>query len=96
VRSTRMVQVLVGDPEPLIYGHEQLYRDGERVGEVDNGAYGHTLGGGVGLATIEREEDVSDDFINSGSWELDVVGTRYPVTVSLQAMYDPKRERIKA
>ena len=96
VRGTRMVQVLVGDPEPLIYGHEQLYRDGERVGEVDNGAYGHTLGGGVGLATIEREEDVSDDFINSGSWELDVVGTRYPVTVSLQAMYDPKRERIKA
>ncbi|MCJ7832221.1 MAG: FAD-dependent oxidoreductase, partial [Actinobacteria bacterium] len=96
VRPTRMVQVLVSDPEPLIYGHEQLYRDGERVGEVDNGAYGHTLGGGVGLATLELEEDISDDFINSGTWELDIVGKRYPVTVSLQAMYDPKRERIKA
>jgi glycine cleavage system aminomethyltransferase T/glycine/D-amino acid oxidase-like deaminating enzyme len=96
VRKTRMVQVLVGDPEPLIYGHEQLYRDGRRVGEVDNGAYGHTLGGGVGLATLELEEDIRDDFINSGSWELDIVGKRYPVAVSLQAMYDPKRERIKA
>ena len=96
VRTTRMVQVLVGDPEPLIYGHEQLYRDGERVGEVDNGAYGHTLGAGVGLATLESEEDITDDFITSGSWEIDVVGTRYPVTLSLEALYDPKRERIKA
>lgn len=94
--TTRMVQVFVEDPEPLLYGHEQLYRDGERVGEVDNGAYGHTLGGAVGLATIEREENITDDFINSGAWELDIVGRRYPVTVSLQPMYDPKRERIKA
>jgi 4-methylaminobutanoate oxidase (formaldehyde-forming) len=96
VRKTRMVQVLVGDPEPLIYGHEQLYRDGVRVGEVDNGAYGHTLGGGVGLATIESEGDVSDDYIGSGSWELDVVGKRFPAKVSLEPMYDPKRLRIKA
>ena len=96
VRTTRMVQILVGDPEPLLYAHEQLYRDGERVGENRCGAYGHTLGGGVGLAIIEREEDITDDFINSGSWELDVVGTRCPVTVSLRPMYDPKRERIKA
>ena len=28
-----MVQVLIGDPEPLLYGDEQLYRDGEHVGE---------------------------------------------------------------
>jgi glycine cleavage system aminomethyltransferase T/glycine/D-amino acid oxidase-like deaminating enzyme len=96
VRPSRMVQVLVNDPEPLIYGHEQLYRDGERVGENRNGAYGHTLGGGVGLAIIERDEDVSDEYVNSGSWGLDIVGKRYPVTVSLSPLYDPKRERIKA
>ena len=96
IRKSRMVQVLVQDPEPLLYGDEQLYRDGVHVGENRNGAYGHTLGGSVGLAIIEMEEDISDDFISSGSWELDIVGKRYPVKVSLQAMYDPKRERIKA
>ena len=32
VRTSRMVQVLVKDPEPLLYGDEQLYRDGEHVG----------------------------------------------------------------
>jgi 4-methylaminobutanoate oxidase (formaldehyde-forming) len=96
VLTSRMVQVLVTDPVPLVYGHEQLYRDGKRVGEVDNGAYGHTLGGGVGLATIELEEHVTDDFIDSGSWELDIVGARYPATVSRTPLYDPERERIKA
>jgi 4-methylaminobutanoate oxidase (formaldehyde-forming) len=49
-----MVQVLVNDPEPILYGHEQLYRDGEHVGEKQIGAYGHTLGGGVGLSTGSR------------------------------------------
>ena len=96
VRTARMVQVLVGDPEPLLYGDEQLYRDGEHVGEVRNGAYGHTLGGSVGLAMIERDEDIPDDFLLSGSWEVDIVGRRYPMSLSLEPMYDPKRERIKA
>jgi 4-methylaminobutanoate oxidase (formaldehyde-forming) len=96
VRTARMVQVLVGDPEPLLYGDEQLYRDGRHVGEVRNGAYGHTLGGAIGLGMIELEEDITDDFLGSGSWEADIVGKRYPVSISVQPMYDPKRERIKA
>jgi 4-methylaminobutanoate oxidase (formaldehyde-forming) len=96
VRTARMVQVLVGDPEPLLYGDEQLYRDGEHVGENRFGGYGHTLGGAVGLAMIEREDDITDEFLGSGSWEADIVGRRSPVSVSLEPMYDPKRQRIKA
>jgi 4-methylaminobutanoate oxidase (formaldehyde-forming) len=96
VRTSRLVQVLVEDPEPLLYGDEQFYRDGVHVGENRIGAYGHTLGGSVGLAMIERDEDTSDAFIASGTWELDIVGRRYPVRLSLAPMYDPTRERIKA
>jgi len=96
IRTSRMVQVLVSDPEPLLYGDEQLYRDGAHVGEVRNGAYGHTLGGSVGLAMLELDEDITDGFIGSGSWEVDIVGRRYPVSLSLEPMYDPRRERIKA
>jgi 4-methylaminobutanoate oxidase (formaldehyde-forming) len=96
VRRSRMVQVLVNDPEPILYGHEQLYRDGEHVGENQIGAYGHTLGGGVGLATVEHPDGVSDEMLATGAWELDIVGRCYPVTISLEPMYDPQRERIKA
>ena len=96
VRHSRMVQVLVNDPEPILYGHEQLYRDGQHVGENQIGAYGHTLGGGVGLATVEHPDGVSDEMLATGAWELDIVGRGYPVTISLEPMYDPRRERIKA
>jgi len=96
VREGRMVQVLVNDTEPLLYAHEPLLRDGQVVGINRIGAYGFTLGGSVGLAMIEDPAFTSDEAISSGTWELEVVGTRYPVTVSLAAMYDPKRERIKA
>ena len=96
VRGYRMVQVLVNDPEPLLYAHEPLLRDGEVVGINRIGAYGFTLGGSVGLAMIESEEYTSDASIASGTWELEIAGTRSPVTVSLEPLYDPKRVRIKA
>ena len=81
---------------PIVDADEQLYRDGVRMGENRVGAYGHTLGGSVGLAMIETEADVTDELIATGSWELDIVGTPYPVTLSLRPMYDPGRLRIKA
>ena len=96
VRRSRMVQVFVNDPEPLLYGDEQLYRDGEHLGENRIGGYGHTLGGSVGLAMVEHPDDVTDELLSTGSWELDIVGRRYPVTLSIEPMYDPKRDRIKA
>ena len=87
---------LAEDPEPLLYAHEPLYRDGHLVGINRIGAFGFTLGGSVGLAMIEDPAYTSDEAISSGTWELEIVGRRYPVSVSLLPMYDPKRERIKA
>ena len=49
----RLAQVLVNDPEPLLYHGEVLYRDGVVVGDVRAGSYGHTLGGAVGLAMVD-------------------------------------------
>ncbi|MEA2614023.1 MAG: hypothetical protein QOI52_1982, partial [Chloroflexota bacterium] len=93
-RTSRMVQVLLQDPEPLLYHHEQVYRDGVHIGENRNGAYGHTLGGAVGLAMLESEDGITDDMISTGSYEVDVNGAMVPATVSLTPLYDPKRERI--
>ena len=42
------------DPEPLLFHAEIVRRDGKPVGYVRAASYGHTLGGAVGLAMIER------------------------------------------
>jgi glycine cleavage system aminomethyltransferase T/glycine/D-amino acid oxidase-like deaminating enzyme len=91
----RLLQVLVKDPEPLLYHAEVIHRNNKAVGYIRAASYGHTLGGAVGLAMIEAGEPINKAYLNEGTWEIDIAGTRYPAEVSLRPMYDPKMERIK-
>jgi 4-methylaminobutanoate oxidase (formaldehyde-forming) len=92
----RLVQFLLEDPEPVLHAEEPIYRDGVRVGYIKAGGYGHTLGGAVGLGPVESEDGVTPDFVKSGSYEIEVSGTRYPARASLRPMYDPKGARIRS
>ncbi|MFM7145330.1 MAG: aminomethyltransferase family protein, partial [Actinomycetales bacterium] len=99
--TRRLAQVRLLDPDPLMFHGEVVYRDGRMVGYVRAASYGHTLGGAVGLAMIdaggiESGEPVTAAFIDSGRWEVDVAGVRYPAVASLKPMYDPTAARIKA
>ena len=91
----RMVQFLLEDPEVVLYHHEPIHRDGEIVGHLTSGNYGHTLGGSVGLGYVKCPDGVSADYIASGRFEIDVGGRRIPARASLRAMYDPKGERAR-
>jgi 4-methylaminobutanoate oxidase (formaldehyde-forming) len=92
----RLVQFLLEYSEPLLYYNEIIYRDGEPVGRILAGGYGHTLGASVGLGYVENEEGVTADYIKSGSYEIQIAGTRYPAKASLRPLYDPKGERIRS
>ena len=50
--SRRLVQFLLADPQPLLYGNEAILRDGRVVGYLTSGAYGHHLGAAVGLGYV--------------------------------------------
>ena len=92
----KLVQVLVQDPEPLMYHAEVVRRDGVVMGYVRAASYGHTLCGAVGLAMIERATDPIDEaWLKAGAWDVEINGKRYPATVSLRPMYDPENARIK-
>lgn len=92
----RLVQFLLKDPEPLLFGGEPILRDGEWVGYNRVGAYGHTLGGAVGLGMVEDERGIPEEAISEWSFELEVAGRRVPAVASLRPLYDPDRTRIKA
>ena len=92
----RLVQVFVEDPEPLLYSGEPVLRDGAWFGYNRAGAFGHTLGGAVGLAMVEDEAGIPAEAIEEGRFEIDIAGVRYPARASLRPMYDPDRLRIKA
>jgi len=92
----QLVQFLLEDPQPLMHGGEPIYNNGVRVGDIHTAAYGHTLGGAVGLGPITNASGVDKEYIQAGSFEIEVVGVRFPARASLRPMYDPKNEKIKA
>jgi len=91
----RLVQFLLTDPEPLLYHNEPVLRDGQIVGHLSSGAYGHTLGGAVGLGYVPCKGETTDQLLSS-TYEIDVAGTRVPARASLKPLYDPKSERVRA
>jgi glycine cleavage system aminomethyltransferase T/glycine/D-amino acid oxidase-like deaminating enzyme len=94
--SYRMPQFLLEDSEPLLHYGEIIYRNGEPVGYIMAGSYGHTLGASVGVGPVENNGDVvTAEYIRSGSFEIDIAGTRFPAKASLRPMYDPKLERVR-
>ena len=94
--NRRLVQILVNDPEPLMFHAEVVHRNGVPRGYVRAASYGFTLGGTVGLVMIEADEPVSRDYLETEDWEVDIAGTRYPATVSIAPLYDPRSERVRA
>jgi heterotetrameric sarcosine oxidase gamma subunit len=92
----RLVQFLLEDPQPLLHYSEPIYRDGIFAGHVMAGSYGHTLGAAVAVGHVKNKQGVTADYIQSGGYEIDVAGVRYPARASLRPMYDPKNKRVRS
>jgi len=91
----RMLQFRLSDPEPLLYHNEPILRDGQIVGYLSSGAYGHHLGAAIGMGYVPCKGESAGELLAS-SYEIDVAGTRVKALASLKPMYDPKAERTKA
>jgi 4-methylaminobutanoate oxidase (formaldehyde-forming) len=94
--TRRLVVFLLDDPEPLLYHDEPIWRDGEMVGRITSGAYGHTVGRSVGLGYVTHAGGVDDAFVATGRWEIEVACERLPARAQLAPPYDPKSLRIRA
>ena len=92
----RLVQFALEDAKALLYHNEPIWRDNEIVGFVTSGMFGHTIGAAVGLGYVNHTDGITPEYIESGQYEIEVAGKRIPARASLQPIYDPKNERIKA
>jgi 4-methylaminobutanoate oxidase (formaldehyde-forming) len=83
-----LAQFLLRDPEPLLFHNEPVLCDGAVVGHLTSGAYGHHLGGAVGLGYVPAAS-------LAGQFEIEVEGRLVPAIASLRPLYDPASERIR-
>lgn len=96
VPRNRMLQFLLRDPEPLLHGNELIILNNREIGHIQVGAYGHALGGAVGIGFAEHDEPLTEDIIETGVWEILVAGKRVPATASLAPLFDPRMERVRS
>lgn len=95
VPHNRMLQFLLRDSDPLLYGNELILLDGQEVGHLQIGGYGHTLGGPVGIGFAGIGRPLPAEIVYTGDWEIDVASVRVNALASLRPLFDPKVERIK-
>jgi 4-methylaminobutanoate oxidase (formaldehyde-forming) len=87
----RLLQFRLRDPEPLLYHNEPILMDGAVVGFLTSGAYGHHLGGAIGLGYVPAREGFLD-----ADWAVEVAGRQIAADASLKPMYDPTSTRMRS
>jgi len=92
----RLVAIALESPEPLLYHNEPIWRDGELVGRICSGMFGHTLGTSLGLGYLASGgAAVTAEWIGAGRYEVEVAAERTPARVSLRPFYDPTGARVR-
>ncbi len=79
----------------MLYGSEPLYRDGLWMSNLTSGAYGFKIGSAVGMGYVKNKDNMSDRWVQEGTYELEVEGKMIPVRVHLRSPYDPGKQRTK-
>ena len=87
----RLVTLEVDAVDAEASGYEPVWRNGERVGFVTSGGYGHTIGKSLAMALVEPD-------LSEPGTELSthIVGVERPARVIAPAPHDPERKRLRA
>jgi len=72
-------------------GFEPIWKDGQRVGFVTSGGYGHTVKKSLAMALLEP-----DHAEIGGDLSVHVVGVERPAKIIADSPYDPKGEAMRA
>lgn len=96
ILTKRLVQFqMAADNGILMHHDEPVWMDGQIVGSITSGAYGHRLGRSFGMGYLYHPEGVTAEMLRQNRFEVEVACERYEVKAQLGAWFDPKSERIK-
>jgi dimethylglycine dehydrogenase len=92
---SRRLVTLVLDPDPEnpadVIGDEPIWHDGEVVGWVTSGGYGHFVGQSIALGYVPTT--IADG--TPGELEIEVVGRRRPARLVSEPPHDPRGLRMR-
>ncbi len=90
----RLLQFRLEEPEPMLFHNEPIVRNGDIVGHLTSGNYGHYLGSSVGLGYVPCLKENIEEIVGS-TYEIEIACERHSAVASSIPMYDPKSSKMK-
>ena len=92
----RLACFTTDDEEISLQGRETIYRDGERVGWTTSAGWGYTVKKNIAYGYVRNNDGITDEYLYSGDYELEVEEVRVPVKIEADNLYDPSGSRMRS
>ncbi|OXU31337.1 hypothetical protein TSAR_012682 [Trichomalopsis sarcophagae] len=91
----KLVNLHVKHQVPM-WGLETVYRNSEIVGYLRRAEYAHTFGYSIGQSYIKHPKDeiITKEFLETGKYEVEILGKMYPAEMHLKSPFDPQNKRL--
>ncbi len=96
VPRKRLLQFRLADTNELLNHEEPIFAEGQPVGVITSGAYGHRVNASLGMGYVTLPHAVTPEWIAAARFEIGVGDRRVPASAQLGPWYDPRNERVKA
>jgi len=93
--ARRLVHFRLEDAGRSLHHDEPIRADGELVGAITSGMYGHRIDASLGMGYVRRAGGVTLDWLASAAFSIEVGWERCAATASLAPFYDPANKRIR-
>lgn len=94
--SRRLLQFRLRDPEPLLFHAEPILCEGDVVGYLSSGGYGHSLGSAIGMGYVPCTPAMTVGDQCQQCFEIEIAGRRFAASASAKPLFDPIGARIRA
>ena len=94
-KTKRLIQFRVEDPELVTYHDDPVFRDDTYVGRTTGGMWSHVEDRCLTMAYLNNSEGVTQDWLDHGTWEIEIGTRRRPATPSIRSFYDPRNQRVR-
>jgi 4-methylaminobutanoate oxidase (formaldehyde-forming) len=95
VKSKRLVQFRLEDPDWLLYHDEPIIRNDTIVGRTSSAMWSYVEGRSLAMGYLTNPAGVDQDWLDDGAFEIEVATERIPATASFRSFYDPLNRRVK-